>query len=231
MNIPVLITALVNRPDLLDRMFDTLDIPFERALVVDNGHTGYRREGVTTFEPPFTGLGWPGALNFGITQTPEAPWWFFTNNDAYFEPGVLVELVERMAAATGPLLITEGYTVGGINRAMVDAVGLFDDWSFYPIYFDDSDYTRRVHLAGATIEYGKWCLEGDIGETDVPSLTIKSDPALAVANNRTWILNEQAYVAKWGGIPGQETFTSPWGRDLPVWVTKPDLRGRQIRSW
>lgn len=229
--IPVLITALINRPDLLDRMFDTLDVPFERALVVDNGHTGYRREGVTVFEPPFTGLGWPGSLNFGITQTPDAPWWFFTNNDAYFEPGVIGRLVERMASAEGPLLVTDGFTVGALNRAMVDAVGLFDDWSFYPIYFDDLDYARRCYLAGFPVEHGKWCLEGDIGETDVSSLTTKSDIALAHANNRTWQLNEKGYIEKWGGLPGGETFPTPWNQDLPLWAVRPDLRGRQLRSW
>ena len=231
MNIPVLITSIVNRVDLLDRMFDTLDVPFDRALVVDNGHTGYRREGVTVFEPPFISLGWPGTLNFGISQTPDAPWWFFTNNDAYFEPGVLAELVARMDASTGPLIITDGYTVGGINRAMVDAVGLFDDWSFYPIYWDDTDLSYRASLVGAPIERGKFCLEGDIGQTNVPSLTTKSDPKLSLANNRTWALNQQAYVDKWGGLPGNEMFTTPWNSGLPVWVTKPDIAGRQRRLW
>lgn len=229
--IPVLITALVNRADLLTRMFDTLDVPYERALVVDNGRTGFRREGVTVFEPPFRGLGWPGALNFGITQTPDAPWWFFTNNDAYFEPGVIVEMVDRMDAAEGPAVITDGYTVGAINRAMVDTIGLFDDWNFYPIYFDDSDYSYRAHLAGFPVQFGKWCLEGDFGETDVPSLTTKSDAKLSLANNRTWQLNEKAYIAKWGGLPGEETFTTPFGLDLPLWATRPDMAGRVARLW
>jgi len=229
--IPVLITSIINRPDLLDRMFDTIDVPVERSLVVDNGHVGYRREGVTVCEPPFQSLGWPGTLNFGISQTPEAPWWFFTNNDAYFEPGVLAQLVERMERAGGPLLITDGYTVGALNRAVVDTVGLFDDWSFYPIYFDDNDYSIRCHLAGVPIEYGKWCLEGDVGETNVASQTIRSDLELARANNRTWQLNEQAYVAKWGGLPGRETFTTPWNLGLPVWATRPDITARAPRLW
>lgn len=229
--IPVLITSIVNRPDLLDRMFDTVDVPVGRSLVVDNGHVGYRREGVTVFEPPFESLGWPGTLNFGITQTPDAPWWFFTNNDAYFEPGVLARLAARMDAADRPLLVTDGYTVGALNRAMVDTVGLFDDWSFYPIYFDDTDYTFRCSLAGFPVEHGKWCLEGDIGQTDVASQTIRADDELREANNRTWKLNEAAYVAKWGGRPGQERFMRPWDLNLPLWATKPDMAGRAARRW
>jgi hypothetical protein len=229
--IPVFITALLNRPDLLDRLVDSIDVPIERALVVDNGHTGWTREGWAVVAPPFMGLGWPGALNFGITQTPDAPWWFFANNDAYFEPGKLAMMVDRMQSAEGPLVITDGYTVGALNRAVVDAVGLFDEWSFYPIYFDDSDYSYRCHLAGVPIEYDKWCLEGDIGETNNASMTTKSDPALAQVNNRTWQLNEAAYIAKWGGLPGHERYTRPWDRDLPVWATKPDPRGRMLRSW
>lgn len=231
--IPVLITSIVNRPDLLDRMFDTLDVPVGRALVVDNGHVGYQREGVTVCEPPFESLGWPGSLNFGIMQTPEAPWWLFVNNDAYFEPGSLARLVDRMQDAGGvPRLVTDGYTVGGLNRAMVELVGLFDEWSYFPIYFDDTDYSRRAALSGYPVEHGHYCLEGDIGEVDVPSLTTKSDPVLSAANNRTWALNEAAYVAKWGGLPGAERFTVPWDRPgTPLWATHPDPRGRMLRTW
>lgn len=230
--IPVLVTSIINRPDLLDRMFDSLDVPVGRALVVDNGRVGYRREGAAVFEPPFHSLGWPGSINFGIMQTPDAPWWLFVNNDAYFEPGTLARLVGRMElAGERPLLTTQGFTVGALTRACVDAVGLFDDQSFYPIYFDDNDYAYRCQLAGVPLERDHWCLEGDVGQSDVSSLTIKSDETLSHANNRTWQLNRQAYVNKWGGPPGRELFTTPWGRDIPIWATKPDPAGRYARLW
>lgn len=233
--IPVLITALVNRPDLLDRLADSIDVPVERKLVLDNGRTGWRRDGWAVVTPPFLGLGWPGALNFGIEQTPDAPYWIGVNNDAWFEPGVLGELAERIEAADGPLVLHHSWTVFAMNRAVVETIGLFDVWSFYPVYFDDTDYSYRCRLAGIPIVDDRvWVLEGDYGDTRNSSQTIKSDPNLARANNRTWNLNRAAYIEKWGGPPGKETFTTPWGGKygaLPLWATRPNLAGREARIW
>lgn len=233
--IPVFITVVLNRYDLLERLLASIDVPVGRGLVVDNGRSGWTREfndgDWRVWSPPFNGLGWPGALNFGITQTPDAPWWCFANNDAWFEPGSLERMAQRMEAADGPLVVTEGFTVGAINREAVDVVGLFDEWSFFPIYFDDNDYTYRCRLAGVSLERDSWCREGDLDGKPSHSLTTKSDPELDRANNRTWQLNRQAYVAKWGGPPGRERFTTPWGRDVPIWATKPDVDGRTARTW
>ena len=230
--IPVLITALVNRPDLLDRLADSIDVPIERKLVVDNGHTGWTRDGWAVMAPPFLGLGWPGALNFGIEQTPDAPYWIGVNNDAWFEPGTLAELAARIEAATGPLVLHHEWTVFAMNRAVVDTIGLFDVASFYPIYYDDTDYAYRCHLAGIpVIDDRVWVLEGDIGQTSVASQTIRADEKLSHENDRTWALNHKAYVEKWGGPPGHETLRTPWGKDLPLWVTRPDLDGRMARTW
>ena len=226
--IPVLVTSIVNRPDLLDRMLDSIDVSVGRSLIVDNGRVGYQREGWTVWQPPYESLGWPGTLNFGIEQTPDAPWWLFVNNDAWFEPGKLALLCERMADPE-PKILHHVWTSVAMNRAVVEKIGLFDTWSFYPLYFDDTDYARRCFLAGVPVEEGDWCLEGD---DDWPvSLTIRSDPALSMANNRTWQLNQDAYVAKWGGLPGRETFDTPWGQGLPLWATRPSPNARQARRW
>lgn len=230
--IPVLITSIMNRPDLLDRMLDSIDVPVGRTLVVDNGRTGYQREGVTVWQPPFQSLGWPGTLNFGVMQTPDAPWWLMVNNDAWFEPGKLALLIETMA--TSERIHHHEWTVVALPRSVVDRVGLFDEWSFWPLYFDDTDYSRRCDLAGIPVAEGDWCREGDLdhaGDRNQHAQTIRSDRDLERANNRTWQLNRQAYVAKWGGPPGHETYATPWGRDVPLWATKPDTDGRVARAW
>jgi hypothetical protein len=240
--IPTLITSIMNRPDYLDRLIDSIDVPVGRGLIVDNGRTGYPAP-VRTFltpegqhdehwavmQPPFASLGWPGTLNFGITQTPAAPWWLLVNNDAWFEPGKLALLCERMAAQEAPAVLHHEWTVVALPLGVVERVGLFDEWSFSPLYFDDTDYARRCALAGIAVEEGDWCLEGDEGRQHAG--TVRSDPELARANNLTWVLNRAAYVAKWGGPPGRETFDTPWNQGLPLWATKPDLWGRMARTW
>lgn len=235
--IPVVITSTMNRPDLLDRLLDSLDVEVGRTLVVDNGRIGYQREGVTVFTPPFQSLGWPGTLNFGVMQAPDAPWWLLVNDDAWFESGklaLLAEDVESDIAAGRAIVNHHEWTVVALTSLVVERVGLFDEHSFWPLYFDDTDYSYRCHLAGIPVVEGDWCREGDIGHEDVKNehaATVRSDPDLAAANNRTWQLNRAAYIAKWGGPPGREQFTTPWGRDLPLWATKPDPWGRLARAW
>lgn len=228
--IPVLVVSIMNRPDLLDRMLDSVDVEVGLTLVIDNGRVGYQRQGATVFTPPCRSLGWAGSLNFAVGQTPEAAWWLYANNDAWFEPGKLAALA---AAVEADRLVVhhDEWTVAAVTREVVERVGLLDEWSYHPIYFEDTDYARRCHLAGIPVVQGDWCREGDMDGAEQHSLTIRSDADLAAANNRTWQLNRQAYVAKWGGPPGRETFTTPWGRDVPLWASKPDVDGRAARTW
>lgn len=232
--VPVLVASIMNRPDYLDRLIESIDVPVGRGLIVDNGRTGYpvperESERWVVMQPPFASLGWPGTLNFGITQTPDAPWWLLVNNDAYFEPGRLALLCDRMAAQETPAILHHEWTVIALPLTVVERVGLFDEWSFWPLYFDDTDYARRCHLAGIPVEEGDWCLEGDEGSQHAG--TVRSDPELAKANNLTVVLNRQAYIAKWGGPPGRETYDTPWNQGLPLWATKPDPWGRLARTW
>ena len=234
--IPVLIAPALNRFDLLERMLRSIDVPVGRGVVIDNGRTGYRRPDWIgpeweVFAPPFTSLGYPGSINFGITQTPDAPWWLWVSNDVHFGPGDLSAIAALMdAAGDEPRLVSYHFAAGALNRPLVDMVGLFDEWCFWPIYYDDNDYAWRCHLAGVEIiPYDGGIREGADGHET--SLTIYSDPALAAANSVSWDLNKRAYRAKWGGLPGKETRRTPWGRRLPLWATRPDLEGRDARSW
>ncbi len=235
--IPAFVTSAVNRYDLLLRMLESIDEPVERGLVCINGPEPFADAELPplagtwrSIEVPFGSLGWPGVLNFGIARLPDAPWWLFSNNDVRFSPGALAEMARQMDAADGPLVLSSRWAVFALNAAVVERVGLFDEWSFWPLYFDDTDYAYRCHLAGIPVQIGDFgVLDGD--GFYATSLTIHSDEKLARANNRTWIINQAAYVAKWGGRPGAEKFTTPWDSGLPLWVTRPSPSGRVEREW
>ena len=135
-------TPVLNRWDLAEKMLQSVDHHVDRLLVVDNS-LGTSSHAMTVpekfacvdrFTPPYMGLGYGGAINFMITQTPELPWWMWASNDVVFEPGYLDTVVARMDAATRPTIITQGFTWAAVNRELIDLVGLIDDWSFYPIY-------------------------------------------------------------------------------------------------
>jgi hypothetical protein len=230
--IPVLTIPAYSRPDLVERCLASVDVDVERLVVVDNSPAGLELAagGAHVVRPPFASMGYTGSVNFVIGQTPAAPWWAWSSNDVEFGPGDLEAIAALMDAADGPRLVTHGFTWGAINAACVERVGLFDEWSFWPIYFDDTDYLNRCILGGV-----EWIIyEGGIrhgADGHRHSLTVRSDPAAAAANARSWELNRDAYIAKWGGPPGTETFRTPWGLDLPLSAVRPDPVGRAARSW
>lgn len=237
--IPALIAPAYNRHDLLERMLRSIDHPVGRGLVLDNAKSGYRLPSMANsglfdvlkvFEPPFTSLGYGGSINFGILQMPEAPWWLWASNDVVFGPGDLAVIAEMMDTATGPRLVTGGFTWGAVNHAAVDIVGLVDDHNFYPIYFDDNDYHIRCTLGVVEwIEYQGGIVHGADGAK--ASLTIRSDEKLQQANRGSFGENHRRYLAKWGGEPGHEVFTTPWNSGLPLWATQPDPASRARRLW
>lgn len=238
--IPVLIVPVYSRPDLAERLIASIDVPVGRLVVIDNAPEplGWSPTGLftpagdhaTVFRPPFRSLGYTGSINFVVGQTTDAPWWAWASNDVRFGAGDLAQIAELMEVADGARLVTYGFTWGAVNAAAVEAVGLFDEWSFWPIYFDDNDYLVRCIAGGVD-----WQLyEGHVehGADGVPhSLTIASDPAAAAANAVSWQRNREAYIAKWGGPPGEERFASPWNDGLPLWATRPSPAGRQRRAW
>ena len=227
--IPVLICPVVSRFDLLERMFDSIDHPVGRLVIVDNSCSGYQRDGAEIIRP-ITGLGYPGGINAGILQTPDAPWWMWASADLVFGPGDLERIAGFMERAEGPRHVTGSHrglrnVYGAMNVATVDAIGLFDDWAFYPIYFDDDDYEYRCRLGGV-----EW-VTYDGTMTHAGSATINSDGWLARANSRTFRMNRDRYIAKWGGAPGSECFSRPYNLDVPLSYSAPDIAGRAMRLW
>lgn len=233
--IPVLICPVVSRFDLLEQMVESIDHPVGRLVIVDNSLTGYQ---LTTRNPnvqqtlyirPLVGLGYPGGINAGITQTPDAEWWAWVNNDIRWGPGDLTNIAALMEAP-GPRMVTGTdrrlrNAYGAMGPACIDAVGLFDEWTFYPIYFDDDDYEYRCRQGG--VEWVTY--DGQIAH--VGSATINSDANAANANSRTFSENHQRYVAKWGGNPGSETFSRPWNKPVPLSFVPVDIAGRARRRW
>ena len=82
-------------------------------------------------------------------------------------------------------------------------VGKFDE-KFFPAYFEDNDYFRRMLLAGVTITTNAM-LNPVIYRN---SMTIQKTPEL----NSGFEKNRQYYISKWGGQPTQETFSTPFNQ-------------------
>ena len=82
-------------------------------------------------------------------------------------------------------------------------VGNFDE-NFFPAYFEDNDYFRRMLLANVPIIMNPM-LNPVIYRN---SMTIQKSPEL----NNGFEKNRQYYISKWGGQPTQETFATPFNQ-------------------
>jgi len=233
--IPVLIAPVLNRPDLLAEMLDSIDVPVDRTIIVDNSPDGIALDRDVEWIRGVSSFGYPGSINVGIMQTPHAPWWLFASNDIRFGPGDLAEIASHMDTPE-PRVVTGDrrdarmlrWAYGALNAATVQAVGLMDEHAFYPIYFDDDDYERRCLLAGI-----RWIVfNGSIEHGDGRgSMTIRSDERLADRNRITFELNRAQYEAKWGGTPTAETYSTPYAMSVPLSFVRPDPIARAARSW
>lgn len=148
--IEVLGFPTLSRFDLADELLASIDHPVKHLIVVNN--SGKRNwqptkpdlvENIWHIEVPF-GLGLQAAWNLVIKSTPYAPRWLLVNDDCRFEAGAL-KIIDEMAkpnalSFTNCAPVWSAFVLG---EEIVKRVGLFDE-AFYPLYYCDNDYERRV---------------------------------------------------------------------------------------
>ena len=189
--IPVLIVPVLARPELLYRMVASIDHPVGHLLIIDNG-------GVVGDPPDLPGiekvsvvrlpsnLGVAAAWNLGIKLTPHAPWWLICNFDVTVPPGSLARFAE---VQTGGLVLSAAappWACFAIHDETVMHVGTFSE-AYYPAYWEDVDYERRVRAAGIPVT-----------QTDIPVHHDNSSTIAAIKNRNveTFMANQSYYNRK-----------------------------------
>jgi len=182
------------------------------------------------------------------TARPTGHYWMLANNDIQFAPGDLAKMAVFVESHLTPALSPKGgegekpgmiYGNHGaswfaITEAGVECAGLFDE-NIYPAYLEDCDMSRRFDLLALRrcnvpdvhALHGTATNARDQGKG---SCTVNADPKLAELNSRTHGNNFEYYRAKWGGINGQEKFTTPFNDPhWPLWAWKfdPARRAKQ----
>ncbi len=210
--LPLLGIPILNRPDLLLRLLDSLDQPVETLAIVDNGIaaglsdsaelsrllTQLEREppaGISQVRVarPFANQGVAASWNAILTSFPEAPFALLVNNDVVFAPGVLAQVIARIDPARPqflPLLpAPQEFSAFAITPSVWDRVGLFDA-NFHPAYCEDLDYAERLRGCDAIEWISPELLQSQQQQANpTASATIASDPRLAACNRTTYLLN------------------------------------------
>ena len=224
--IPVLIVPILNQPDLLYQMLQSIDEEIGKLVIIDNGDVvpEIPYDNVRVIRPGHN-LGVGASWNLGFKVTPTAPWWFVANFDLTFGKGDLGRLVEKVDPGSASLYLMLGLAAFAITRHTLNAVGYFDE-NIHPAYDEDIDYARRVDLLGLPrVEVG-------FSGTHVGSATIHSDPVIRALNGLSHTANDRYYAEKWGGPKqGGETFTTPFNSGGHVGEWRLDPERLRTQTW
>jgi hypothetical protein len=150
------------------------------------------------------------AWNRAIVDGPQAANVALLSASCSVSGGALLDAVERHGDPSRGLLTTEAFHLIVFARQVFDTIGLFDE-NFFPAYYEDNDFVRRLELA-------------DIHSPANPM------PKVAMRHCRcatAWHLKNgyakpdfgrlgDYYRQKWGGDPGHETYERPFGKVLEL---------------
>lgn len=196
----------INRADLLNEALANYFEDFKQTEIVicDNGGQEIiTRENNFVIYKPEKNLGVSGSWNMimDYADKVKATHVLMLNDDIYL--GKSEEEINTIIRLWKPeFLCTELNWCSFILS--VDAykkIGKFDE-NFFPAYFEDNDYFRRMMLLNIPIVMNAM-LNPIIYRN---SMTILKTPEL----NNGFEKNRQYYISKWGGQPTQETFSTPF---------------------
>jgi len=231
---------VLNRPDLLERMIASIDVPVERLCIVQNSADAEVSKVVQTIKnnppplvnavyvaQPFRNMGVAPSWNLIIKSFPECNSWMIVNNDTCFLPGDMTKMFQLWQSCPNSVvgLPIGKYSAFIIGEQVVAKAGLFDE-NIWPIYWEDSDYDQRLARLGipsVTIDsHATYSADG--------SWTIRSNDHYRTNNNQTQLMNQTYYDTKWlVGITA-----GPWGQSLDCvanWVYDPIRRKQQSQIW
>jgi GT2 family glycosyltransferase len=203
-----LIVPVLNRYDLLQRMLDSVDVPVEHLLIIDNGSSSEPLKisdkfvKVTHLRMP-ANLGVGGSWNLGIKSFPFAKRWFIASNDVVFLPGALERLSQARRDEITLTADAPHWQCFALGDEAVSTLGLFDECGFFPAYFEDNDYSRRADFAGVNIRLL------DIPQRHDNSSTIKA--GYQDKNAKTFMANQKLYDQK---VATDDYTSGSWSLDI-----------------
>lgn len=232
-------TMILNGADDLLQQFTSIDHPVNRYFILDNsmGQDPEVRQAIDKVRGGskyvknvevvhnFMNVGFSGSINQIIKQNIDCPYWCVLSVDWHPKPGELKKLAQRLENPFVGILCDEtqnGYSSIVFTPELLYEVGYMDE-NFFPAYYEDNDHRYRMKMAD--IEWEHLPLEYH----HTVSATIKRDPVIYAKNRMTYQENGRYYVEKWGGLPGQEKYTTPFDMDLPLdyWLYDPVRSQRQ----
>ena len=203
---------VVNRIDLAEEAVRSAKSEFTSVCIIDNTKESVCFKGFCSQCRVYTP---PVPLSFSQTQNimlilsgcSGSNFYFFMHSDAKAHEGSVDKLFrlaqeKDQSGEKWGAIFTNYDSLVAFNTSAINDVGKWDTNLAW--YASDVDMYRRLRLAGYSME------ESGIPVDHNPSQTLKSDPKIAREVDLSIPFRDFYYAKKWGGLPGHETFKTPF---------------------
>ena len=120
-----------------------------------------------------------------------------------------------MIASTADLVFVHGlrttniFSIFLVRDTCIERVGMFDE-AISPnyAYYEDNDYMRRINLAGNIVLEGVHTLVDHLGSQTIAAFDSKQK----FEHHRKFEIARKNYIKKWGGMPTQEKYLTPYNK-------------------
>lgn len=195
--IPLLVVPTLTRHDLLGRMLRSVDANVERLVVIDNSGRGVDIpdgpwEQADVFSMP-SNLGVAASWNLAIKMGFRHPWVMICSDDMIWPEESMRIMAE--ASSEDRLVVSStwphwcAFTIG---MGVVEKAGLFDE-GYYPAYFEDTEYERRISQCGIGLTIGPAVAHDNASTLNTPSAGFRSK------NGVSFTANQQLYQSQQPG--------------------------------
>jgi len=210
----VLAVPTLRRYDLLYRLLASAEagtVKPRRYCVIDNGGllSQHTASGSVVLPPntdvvrPERNIGCAAAWNTALRTYGDV---LISNDDIALRPDTIAAFVAAIESHPEGLcfqLPSQGWALFFQRAALAERIGFYDE-NFFPAYFEDNDYHRRMLLAGLDRTFIAAEVHHD------RSSTLAALPAAQRhEHHAAFRACQQYYMHKWGGLPHHETNTTP----------------------
>lgn len=233
----LLATSAYSNPELLEKCVRSWPEEIDSMVYADKNievlnciDPWFKGDKVGSTEHSGVSGSWNWLLEFAFGRDYDAL--VVVGSDTEMQPGFLKDFLEEYEQRGLDFAVTRYPIIWNcwvMNRRCYETVGVMD-CNLWPAYYEDNDYHRRVNLSGLGIDY----IGNPDGMGHFGSATIRKDPVANKANGITFGMNQAYYVAKWGGLPGEEKFPTPFNDPtltIKDWTLDQETRQRKYDIW
>lgn len=189
--------------------------PPDHIAIIDNSGNGSAALHLQPLTEKFSNVFiWPQNTNIGVA----ASWNMFHNNlpndyviiandDIEIDPYTIERMVHVADRNPNQILFSGDGSSGNafslflLTKKGYNLIGAFDT-TFYPAYFEDNDYVRRMMLKGYYIVP----VNGATYQHEISSTMKRYTASELDAHHNYFRANERYYIRKWGGMPHNEQY-------------------------